>query len=195
MNLDHLSKKQKAIAKAAEELFWRFGFKKITIEDICKKAETSKMTFYKYFPNKNQLIKFLLNTWYKEGMAKFREIEQTETNFQEKFKKLLQLKAESTAKVSKEFAKDYYFSNPEIKEFIEEIYQKGLAEFMDFITRAQQKGEVRKNMKPEFFLAVLKQMQELVNNDELILLYPNYQDFILEFNNFVFYGLLPKDEN
>lgn len=195
MNFDHLPKKQQSIAKAAEELFWQFGFKKITIEDICKKAESSKMTFYKYFKNKNVLIKFLLDSWYTDGINKFKEVEEMDISFPEKLQALLKLKGEFTTKVSKEFAQDYFDSNPEIKECIEQANKNGIQTFMEFIKRAQEKGEVRKNMKPEFFLAMLKKIQELAKDDELISLYPNYKDFVLECNNFAFYGLLPDEKN
>lgn len=188
-----LPKKQLAIVLTAEELFMQFGFKKITIEDICLKANVSKMTFYKYFKNKIELIKFLMDSWYSISMNKFRELEEMEITFVEKLQALLKMKSEYTSKVSKEFAQEYFFANPELKQYMDKARTDGLNEFIKFIKRAQQKGEVRKSLRPEFFLAVINQLQELVKNDALISLYPNYQDFVMEFNNFIFYGLMPND--
>lgn len=190
---NNLPKKQTDLVQTAEELFKQFGFKKITVEDICQKAGTSKMTFYKYFKNKNEIIKFLVDSWLELGLRTMKEIEEMEIPFQEKLKKMLQMKAESTARISKEFAQEYFFANPELKEYMDSARNEGLEAFMSFIKNAQKKGEVRKSMKPEFFLAVLNKLQEMVSDDKLISLYPNYQDFVLEFNNFVFYGLLPED--
>ena len=44
--------KREQILKTGKELFWKFGFKRVTIEEICKEAGISKMTYYKYFTNK-----------------------------------------------------------------------------------------------------------------------------------------------
>jgi AcrR family transcriptional regulator len=51
------SKKYESILITGHDLFWKFGFKRVTIDEICKKAEVSKMTFYKYFTDKIDLAK------------------------------------------------------------------------------------------------------------------------------------------
>ncbi|WP_372931944.1 TetR/AcrR family transcriptional regulator, partial [Mariniphaga sediminis] len=51
------SKKYLEIMKTARELFWKHGFRRVTIQEICEKAGVSKMTFYKHFPNKIDLAK------------------------------------------------------------------------------------------------------------------------------------------
>ena len=189
-----LAKKQVAIIQSAEELFMQFGFKKVTIEDICQKAGASKMTFYKYFKNKNELILFMTEKMFEEGMEKFREIEKSDLPFTEKLQAILKMKAESSARISKEFAQEYFYANPEIKKIMDKYASSGMEEFINFLKRAQEKGEVRKSLRPEFFLAVINSLRELAKNDQLISLYPNYQDFVMEFNNFIFYGLMPNDK-
>src|ERR1035437_3109283 len=93
-------KKILQILSAAEDLFQRFGFKRITIEEICTKANVSKMTFYKYFPNKNELIKHLMSSWLTQVEKTINEFEGMEVDFTEKIKILLRLKEESTVKFS-----------------------------------------------------------------------------------------------
>jgi AcrR family transcriptional regulator len=53
--------KLREILIAAKELFWKHGFKRVSIEEVCREANVSKMTFYKHFKNKIELIKYLLN--------------------------------------------------------------------------------------------------------------------------------------
>src|ERR1035437_8340045 len=96
-------KKILQILSTAEDLFQRFGFRRVTIEEICAKANVSKMTFYKYFPNKNELIKKILNSWLKQVEQTINEFEGINIPFTEKIKKLLYLKEESIGKISKEF--------------------------------------------------------------------------------------------
>ena len=68
------SKKLSQIVETSEILFKRFGIKRVTVEEICKKAGVSKMTFYKFFPNKIELVKYIWNNWYDEGYSKLDEI-------------------------------------------------------------------------------------------------------------------------
>jgi AcrR family transcriptional regulator len=46
--------------EAAEPLFVRFGFKKTTVEDVCRAAGMSKRTFYDLFKDKQDLLLQLL---------------------------------------------------------------------------------------------------------------------------------------
>lgn len=186
--------KQRQILESAEDLFQRFGIKRISIEEICHTATVSKMTFYKYFKNKVELVRFLWERWFEQNNAKFAEVRVMEIPFTEKLALILKLKEEGTQKISYQFALDYLNGVPELEAFFQEQYTNSMNQFMDFIREAQQKGEVRPDMKIEFFLAVIATMKELMQNKSLVELYPHYQDFILEVNNFLFYGVLPRPE-
>ena len=48
------SKKYQDIKKKGKELFWKYGTKRVTVEEICREAGVSKMTYYKFFKNKNE---------------------------------------------------------------------------------------------------------------------------------------------
>ncbi len=48
--------KRRQLFTAAEPLFVRFGFKKTTIEEVCKAAKMSKRTFYELFNDKLDLL-------------------------------------------------------------------------------------------------------------------------------------------
>ena len=65
---------------------------------------------------------------------------------------------------------------------------------MGIIRKAQERGEVRKSIRPEFFLAVINMMMELAKNEQLAAVYTNYTDFALEINNYLYYGLMPIPE-
>jgi hypothetical protein len=67
--------------------------------------------------------------------------------------------------------------------------------FAIIIQRAQEKGELRKSLRPEFFLAVVNQFLELAKNEQLAKLYPNYSDFAIEINNYLYYGMMPVPAN
>jgi AcrR family transcriptional regulator len=186
-------KKILQILSTAEDLFQKFGFKRITIEEICSKANVSKMTFYKYFPNKNELIKHLMNSWLKQVEKTINDFEGMDVPFTEKIKTLLRLKEESTGKISKEFMAEYMTLDPDLQNFYKDFYARATEFFIDFIKKAQQKGEVRRDIKPEFLVAVLNKMLELAKDETLTSLYPRVTDFSLEINNFIYCGILPLE--
>lgn len=43
------------IKLSAEKLFWKYGYKKVSIDSIVKEAWVAKWTFYLYFKNKDEL--------------------------------------------------------------------------------------------------------------------------------------------
>jgi AcrR family transcriptional regulator len=184
-------KKILQILSTGEDLFQRFGFKHITIEEICAKANVSKMTFYKYFPNKNELIKRIMNSWLKQVEQAIKEFEGMDIPFKEKIKKLLNLREESTGKISKEFMDEYINPDRDLQNFFKDFYARATIFFIDFIKRSQERGDVRRDIKPEFLVAVINKMLELAKDETLISLYPQVTDLLLEINNFICCGILP----
>ena len=187
-----LPEKQYEILNTALDLFQRFGIKRIPIEEICKTANVSKMTFYKYYKNKNELVRFLWQTGFEQGFAKFDEIQALDIPFEKKLQLILKMKDETSAKISHEFALDYFFASPELKDFFEKLSGESMSRFLSFIKDAQEKGEVRQDMRPEFLLAIINNIKLMVKDEALISSYPNYHDFVMEVNNFIFYGVLPR---
>ena len=44
------------LLKAAEELFHRYGIRGVGVEAIAEAADTNKMTLYRHFPSKDELV-------------------------------------------------------------------------------------------------------------------------------------------
>lgn len=80
---------------ASRELFWKHGLKRVTVEDICREAGVSKMTFYKFFPNKVTLAKAVYDKEVETGYEKFKSIMENENASPlEKMEEMLLLKPE-----------------------------------------------------------------------------------------------------
>ena len=97
--------KRQQIVATAKTLFYKFGIRRVTIEEICREANVSKMTFYKHFSNKVELVKFLIKHLNVEAMATYRKIMDQPIPFPEKVKQSVQLKMENTEDVSREFSR------------------------------------------------------------------------------------------
>jgi len=57
---DRVKSKTLQIIKTAEPIFERFGFRKTTVEEICREAGVSKRTFYELFNDKADLLMQML---------------------------------------------------------------------------------------------------------------------------------------
>jgi len=189
------SNKFKKIVGSANDLFSHYGIKRVSVEEICKIANVSKMTFYKYFANKIELVKYLWQQMTDDSMQKLDELDRRDIPFTEKIKIMLKMKEEATSQMGNQYIRDYIEMIPELLNFYNKIFGEVMVKFMDMICRAQEKGEVRKSMRPEFFLAVVQQLMELAKNENLADLYKDYTEFALEINNFLYYGIMPAPES
>jgi AcrR family transcriptional regulator len=188
------STKAQLIVDTAKELFYRYGFKRVSIQEICWEASVSKMTFYKYFKNKNALIIYMMEKLSKEAWATYDNIMTQDMPYKEKVIGMLRLKADSTKGLSPELLQEIHNSNdPELLSYFQKHTRQNLARVMSDLKIAQKKGELRQNMKIEFVLFFMNHMFELVKDDRLASLYATPQELIMELNNFFFYGILPRE--
>jgi AcrR family transcriptional regulator len=44
------------IMNTAETLFLKYGFRRVSVDEICRSAKVSRKTFYVYFANKETLV-------------------------------------------------------------------------------------------------------------------------------------------
>jgi AcrR family transcriptional regulator len=187
-------KKQEHIVSAAAALFQRFGIRRVTVEEICREAGASKMTFYKYFPNKMELVKHIWNEWFDEGYRRLEEIDAMDIPFSTKLQKIIEYKSEQLAKMSPESMDELLHTDPELMTFFHTAQMKNLDLFMTFLKNAQARGDMR-SMRPELILAVLDKLNEIARDENLITLYRDHVEFVREIQLFLFYGILPtKDE-
>jgi AcrR family transcriptional regulator len=180
-----ISKKQQQVVVTAEDLFKKHGIKRVTIEEICKKADVSKMTFYKYFDNKMGLVKHIWDNWIEEGFNKLDEINAMDIPFPEKIERMFEWKRAFTSKMSIEFIEDFLQMDGGI--------EKVRGRFFDFIIDSQKKGDIRPEVRPEFIMAVLDKLYELARDEKLLEIYPHFIEFNRELKDFLWYGLLPRE--
>lgn len=185
-------KKYRDILSTGKGLFWKHGYRRITVEEICQESGVSKMTFYKYFPNKAELAKVILDKLFSESMDAFKELMISDIPFEEKMERQIKLKSEGTRDISEEFVKDIYGDpESELFDYWREKADEAIQLVIDLYRQAQEKGWIRKDIKIDFILYMINKTFEFVNDDELISQYDTMQDLILEINRFFLYGILP----
>lgn len=168
--------------------------KRVSIEEICREAGVSKMTFYKHFRNKNELVIRLLDTIREESMNRYQAIMSQSTPFIQKIEQSIQLKYEQTRDMSQEFFNDIHKNAPdEVIAYFNTMYQENLQVLLRDYTQAQERGEIRQDIKPEFILYFLNQMMQMAEDPALQTQYASLQDLIMELTRFFFYGILPRE--
>lgn len=180
------------IVKTAEYLFSRFGFRRVTVEEICHKASVSKMTFYKYFPNKIELSKYVMEKIFKEALEKFEKVTAQQIPFTEKINQIIQLKMQYVDSYSEEFISDWLGNYPELQEFFEMKNEESLEWTMNFFRQAQERGEIRGNIRLEFLNYMLNKLLEISKDERSKQIFPNYAEFVQQLLNLFFYGIIPR---
>ncbi len=181
--IQKISKKQARIVETANDLFRRYGIKKVTVEEICRKAGASKMTFYKYFANKSELFLHIWNQWVEKEFDNLDEVNELDIPFPEKIRLVLQYKLDFTARIGPDLLEEIFHYDLDIHAFTPRI--------LAWLLEAQARGEVRPEVRPEFLFGAFDRIYyTLIRDDDLRKLYPDISEFIKEIFNFYFYGIM-----
>lgn len=177
--------------QTGKTLFWKFGVKRVSVEEICAEAAVSKMTFYRMFKNKTELVIHILRHVHEQGISDYHEIMKTDKSFPEKIRLLVLKKQEYADEITNEFFKEVYQSDdPQIQNVIGEyvaIQQKQLRS--DF-EQAQIEGWIRKELNLDFVFYLLQSMQQQITDPAFLALHNNnVGEAIMDLTNFFFYGI------
>jgi len=188
------NEKYVAILKTAHDLFWKFGFRRVTVEEVCREASVSKMTFYRFFSNKTDLVREVINDLVDHIYNDYQNLMAQDISFEEKVKKQLLMKFEGTNNISAELVKDIY-GNHESE--ICKLWKSGIDKMLKIVLNdyadAQKRGDIRKDLKIEFIMIMTNKTFEIASDPEVQALYPDMQSLVMEIANMFFYGILPRE--
>ncbi len=181
------SKKRQRILVTATELFTRFGTKRVTVEEICCESNVSKMTFYKYFSNKTQLVQTIHDDLIEMAFAKFDEINALDIPFAEKIDLMGKWKAEFMGRVNAAFFRELIDVEHSMIEFKKRYLRN--------ISRAQKAGEIRQDLDVEFIWLVMEKLGELFSEDKWKDVCGDLGALQSQLRTFVWKGLLTRADS
>lgn len=194
--MDTINDKYKDLVEKGKELFWKFGIRKVTVEEISNAAGTSRVTFYKYFANKEELALQILKNITNDAMAEYRNILGSGEKFEKKVEKIIILKMEGAEHLSHELLNDVYGDDfPTIKEFLLKTSVESLGMIEEHFRKAQEEGNLRKDLKIGFLMYMLNKMQEMISDPFLERIYKDSGEMVNEMINYFFYGILPRNHS
>ncbi len=135
------------ILLGAQDLFFKYGIKSITMDDIAKNLSMSKKTIYQYFKEKDEIINTLMTEKIKEDEIQFSEVHINSANVIEEFFAVMKCMADRIGKINPVLFYELQKFYPEVwKKFLlfKENFVRKMVE--DCMKRGQEQGYVRKEI-------------------------------------------------
>ena len=178
---------------AAKALFFRFGIRKVSVEEICREAGLSKMTFYRHFKDKDEIAIRVLKRYFGERMEIAEMILQEEAPFVDKLRRIAALKMQGLKDADDEMIREV-MSDRESKpgkalgELLEGQARRTKQIFIDL----QKKGDLRKDVRVELILSLIEGLWKSLSDEHLVGLYQDKSRLYEELFEAVYFGILPQ---
>ena len=191
MDEPHLdNKKYQDLLNTARELFFKHGTKRVTIEEICEKADVSKMTFYKFFRNKNELATRVLSDLNDRIMKEQDDIMNRPIPFIDKIKEIINHLITTSEELEDIFLDEMWGANEDFMLFFNALKMGSYRLISDFIVQGQKEGVIRKTLKPEVIMFIIEKFQEMLNSDRMKEIAPDPHERLAYMLNLMFYGII-----
>lgn len=185
------SKTHNKLLNAAKESFWKYGYKRVTVEEICSLAGVSKMSFYRLYSNKLAIAKEVFGIEITQSLREYRKILDGPHSFAEKMEETIHFKMDQVDRIGQEFLKELLqYGGDEFHAFLQEKRIETEDMVNKSFTAAQKQGEIRKDINLDILPIISEHITLLATNPKLQEMYPNQRDLIREVSTFFFYGII-----
>lgn len=183
-------KKRQDIIAAAQELFISHGITGVTIEQIAERAEVSRVTLFKYFGDKESLVKETVLIWVNALMQEYDRILGSNQQFRMKLTRILNLRMGGTHLANDGAIKADVRGNAELMSIIkEQVAIHGLPRIMALIEEGKLAGDIDPSLDNEAILTFFSMFSPIISDPLYIQKEQSYQKSL--FN--LFMGGLLKD--
>jgi AcrR family transcriptional regulator len=198
IELYNTNKKYKELIETTWSLIFKYGIKRITVEEICNKADVSKVTFYKFFRNKEDLVLQVMDIYTGRFLNEYHEIINKNISFLDKIESVINLKISISQNYSNDFIEEIFTlisSDGELNDFHKQAIRKSTQYDFELFSQGQKEGYIRDDIKPEFFLYFFEQGRIMVNDEKLKSIIPDLHERIKLLVNVYYYGFVRRDRN
>lgn len=190
-----MTKKEK-IEYVARELFLKHGFKKVTIDEICKKAHVSRKTYYTFYDNKIALVLFVINDISSDTIRKFKTVIEGEGTFAEKMEQALELKYEFSKTITMEFVADFFDPGAvEILEYWQKMMLESMSLLTEFLKEGQRTGEMNPDLNLDYVMWYFQKLSEVIKSPEIAGMFANAEEMTKQISKTMIYGIMPIRAN
>lgn len=156
------------ILNGAEELFFKYGIKSVTMEDIAKHLGISKKTIYQFYSDKNELVEIFMAERLKENEYECRLIAKNAANVIEIFFALMEHLGVMFSNMNPKLFYDLQKYHPTTWKLFKQ-FKEGFIELMvqDSLKRGMKEGFVRKDINTKIIARLRMEEVEMGFNPEL----------------------------
>ncbi|MDP8206588.1 MAG: TetR/AcrR family transcriptional regulator [Candidatus Electryonea clarkiae] len=189
-------KKEGDILRKAQELFMQFGYSRITVEELCREASVSKVTFYKYFPNKFAVLEDFFNTLLDGSWKVFEAILEAEAPFVEKLQAIIAMKESGTSKMSPVFYRDLQNGDAVVQQLFVDSVERTTKFMREFFRKGQVNGEIDPDMNIDFLMHMFSVFSDEARSEKVL---SYYGDDLVHLSrdalHFLFFGVSGEESS
>ena len=149
--------KKESIRRAALELFQSFGFRKVSVSEIARKAGVSQVTIYNHFGSKEDLIRDVLKWYAMILLARYKSTMESDRPFQEKLEEIVFDKSQVVSQFQGELLRTWMQNDPDMQAFIEDLFAKHvMPATRKFFEEGIREGYIDRRFSPEDILTYLE---------------------------------------
>ncbi|PGZ97123.1 TetR family transcriptional regulator [Bacillus pseudomycoides] len=141
------------IYSSSFELFSKYGFQKVSVNEIAQNAKVSPSTIYNYFGTKEQLYADMLMNWMDKQLEQYEKILDSACSFPEKTKEIMLLEAKNSQILLDNFQKPPFSEVSGLMQKLKSYNeQKVMQFFMKFVAIGKQEGYIHRYQTEEMIM-------------------------------------------
>jgi AcrR family transcriptional regulator len=157
------------ISNYSQDVFFKSGFYKITMDEIAKGLRISKKTIYKYFPSKKNLLEAIVNSFLLTTQNKILKKLDEQENSIFKIKALSKLFAELSLKMNRKMLYDLQIHMPELWKTVESFREKLIRNIWEnIIDQGKKEGYIVEKPNDIIITYILSSIQSIIDPTFLI---------------------------
>lgn len=164
--------KPEQIIRAASELFFTHGYRRVTVDEVAAALAISKKTLYTHFASKEDLLMAVMETFYAEIQGGIDDLRAApDLSFQDRFSQFIQLLGQKMAPIGGA-QQDIRVQAPDVWRRIGELRQQVIfGELSRLITEGQEAGVFRGDLDPELHSSLLTMWMQAAANSDILARY------------------------
>lgn len=188
------TKKYCDLVETARDLFRRYGLKRVSIGEVCKTAKVSKMTFYRFFKNKDALAINILDEEMTAVIDQIDEIMEGTVPFAEKLEGVMVAREKFMDLLGPDFLMDLLDDSTEPGAYLMARRGEAMKRVRGHFENAQRNGEIRDDIRVDFIMIMADYFRVFLRDEKLNALYQKPSELMKEVTNFYHYGILGRKE-
>ena len=162
-------KKDVLLKQIATKLFYEQGWVLTSVAEICRVADVSRVTFYKYFPTKQALVKCIFEEQKNKMRQEFDRLLATKADLATVIQQILTMQQESMATLySAAVLHDLNHDQDEtLQAFFRQMAQEKYHYMHYFFSTLQQRKSVRNDFPVILIDVLIQKMDEMIHSSVL----------------------------